>query len=195
MKKQLKLNDPILARLHNIVDMGLGFSAMMRLFERGSKEKLRDMLLNELPKLLHAKSEEQFKYLHSSFCHWGTKNVTLAEKYKGRQIMKAQRPASYGQIAKTLNVVLKVAVHYCHLPDYNRAVLISKWLNAALDTKMMAYIKPAGTATWPASIEQVDERRYAMLQRVVTNIIQTKHGGSISHVEFDDIYWEGLNRT
>lgn len=167
---------------------------MMRLFEEGSKVKLRDMILTKLPKFLDTKSKEQFMELHSCFCRWGVKNIILAEKTRGDIILKPRGPASYGQIAKTLDVVMKVVVHYCHLPNSNKAALISKWLNVALDTKMMAHIKPNGVIEWPKSIEQVDERRYSALQQVVTNIIKTKHEGSISCVEFDDVYWEGLNR-
>ncbi len=188
------MNDPGTARLHNIVDMSLGFSSMIRLFEEGSKVKLRNMILTELPKFLGTKSREQFMELHSYFRRWGIQNIILAEKTKGDKIVKPRGPASYGQIAKTLDVVMKVVVHYCHLPNSNKAALISKWLNAALDTKMMAHIKPTGAAEWPKSIEQVDERCYSTLQQVVTNIIKTKHEGGISRVEFDDIYWEGLNR-
>lgn len=194
MKKRLKLNEPDTARIHNIVDMSLGFSSMTRLFEEGSKVKLRDMILNELPKFLDIKSKEQFMELHSNFCRWGIQNIILAEKTKGDKVVKPRGPASYGQIAKTLNVVMKVVVHYCHLPDHNKAAMISKWLNAALDTKMMAYIRPSGIVEWPKSIEQVDEYRYAVLQEAAANIIKNKYGGGISLVEFDDVYWEGLNR-
>ncbi len=167
---------------------------MTRVFEEGSKVKLRDMILKELPKFLDTKSKEQFMKLHSNFCRWGIQNIILAEKTKGDKIVKPRGPASYGQIAKTLNVVMKVVVHYCHLPNSNKAALISKWLNAALDTKMMNFIRPASAVEWPKSIEQVDECLYATLQEVVSDIIETKHGSSISHVEFDDVYWEGLNR-
>ena len=194
MKKQIKLNDSNTARLHNIVDMSLGFSSMMRLFEEGSKVKLRGMILNELPKFLDTKSKEQYMELHSNFCRWGMQTIILAEKTKGDKVVKPRRPASYGQIAKTLDVVMKVVVHYCHLPNSNKAALISKWLNAALDTKMMDFIRPAGVVGWPKSIEQIDDTLYATLQEVVADIIETKHGGSISHAEFDDVYWEGLNR-
>lgn len=40
MKDQSELDDPEEIRLHNIIDMGLTFSAMIRLFEKGSKKKL-----------------------------------------------------------------------------------------------------------------------------------------------------------
>jgi len=194
VKRQVKLNDSRTAKIHNIVDMSLGFSSMIRLFEEGSKGKLRDMILNELPKILGTKSKDQYMELHSNFCRWGTKNIVLVKKTKGGEIVKPRRPASYGQIAKTIDVVMNVVVYYCHLPNSNRSAQISKWLNAALDTKMMGYIKPSGAVGWPSSIEQVDETIYETLQEVVANLIETKHDGNISHVEFDDVYWEGLNR-
>jgi hypothetical protein len=45
MKDQPKLNDPEKIRLRNIIDMGLAFSAMIRLFDNGSKEKFRKKCL------------------------------------------------------------------------------------------------------------------------------------------------------
>jgi hypothetical protein len=194
---QLKLNRPQDARLHNIIDMGLDFSAMIRLFEKKSKEKLGARILGEVQNVFGATSKEQFHDFHSSLCTWGTNNITLAERRKNGQVIKRAGPASYGQIAKTFDVVLKVTVYYCHLPDVERSELISKWLNAAVDTKMMAMLKkcyPVDVRPWPAAIEQVNSSIYAAIQETVRKFIQDKHGGSITPVQFDDIYWEALNR-
>lgn len=197
MKNQLKLNNPQDARLHNIIDMGLGFSAMIRLFAKDSKKKLRPRLLTDIQKIFGAESERHFKDIHASFCDWGTNNITLAERRKGGQVVKRAGPASYGQIAKTLDVVLNVAVYYCHLPNCEKSQEISGWLNAAVDTKMMALLKkcyPQDIRPRPATIHQVDRSAYMALQEIVRKFIREKHKGSITPVQFDDIYWEALNR-
>lgn len=194
---QLKLNRPQEARLHNIIDMGLDFSAMIRLFEKKSKEKLRARITGGIQDVFSAKSKEHFQDIHSSFCNWGTNNITLAEKRKNGQVIKRAGPASYGQIAKTFDVVLKVTVYYCYLPDVKRSELISKWLNAAVDTKMMAMLKKCyhtDVSPWPTAIEHVNSSIYSAIQETVRKFIQDKHGGSITPVQFDDIYWEALNR-
>jgi len=197
MNKQLKLNQPQDAKLHNIVDMGLDFSAMIRLFEKKSKEKLRARILGDIQNVFDAISEEHFRGIHSSLCIWGTNNIMLAERKKNGQIIKCAQPASYGQIAKTFDVVLKVTIYYCQLPDSEKSQLISKWLNAAVDTKMMAMLKkcyPEDLRPWPTTIEQVNSPIYIAIQEVVRKFIHDKHGGSITPVQFDDVYWEALNR-
>jgi len=188
MKTQLKLNDPQETRLHNIIDMGLGFSAMIRLFDKGTKRKLRKSMITMTKKVFLAKSEEEFKRLHSEFCQWGKKEIGLARK---------SGTASYGQIAKTLDVVLKVAVYYCHLPECGKSKQLSRWLNAAVDRRMMAMLKkyyPKAIEPWPSAIEQVDSGRYIKIQEIVRKFINERHNGSITPVQFDDIYWEALNR-
>ncbi|MFH1141067.1 MAG: hypothetical protein V1724_05245 [Chloroflexota bacterium] len=195
MEKYLKLKNAHEARLDNIIDMGLDFSAMIRLFERGSKRRLQARILDDLPKVFEAKSEKQFVDFHASFCNWGRETVMLAEKTKNGQITKKSGPASYGQIAKTLDVVLKVAVYYCHLPNCEKYQSISGWLNAAVDTKMMALLSkyyPEAIRPWPATIEKVDDYAYAVIQDTVRKFIKEKHSGSITPVQFDDIYFKAL---
>lgn len=188
MKTKLDLKEPLEAKLSNIIDMGLGFSGMIRLFKQGEKEKLHEELLSVVQKVFKTESEQQFREIHSSFCKWGTGNITLAKK---------QSKASYGQIAKTLNVVLKVAVYYCHLPSCEKSKGISRWLDAAVDTKMMEYLKERyreAIKRWPTAIEHVDEPDYREIQKAVRKHIRDKHEGKITPVQFDDIYWQALNR-
>lgn len=175
-------------RLHNIIDMGLTFSAMIRLFEKGSKKTLRRQILTKAKNVFEAKSEENFNIVHSSFCDWGVKNVLLAKK---------GTPTSYGQIAKTFDVVLKVTVYYCHLPNCEKSREISKYLNAAVDTKMMAMLGdyyPEDIRPWPTTVEQVDKTVYMKLQKIVRKFIKERHSNSILPVQFDDFYWKALNR-
>lgn len=179
------------------MDMGLEFSAMIRLFGKGSKEGLRKKILSEAKKMFEAKSEKDFIDIHSSFCSWGINNIFLAEKRRNGRILKKVFPASYGQIAKTLDVVLKVAIYYCHLPNCEKSQEISGWLNAAVDTKMMAMLRkyyPKDIQSWPITIEQVDRSTYVAIQRIVRKYIREKHKDTITPVQFDDIYWKVLNR-
>jgi len=184
-------------RLENIIDMGLGFSAMIRLFDKGSNRRLHKQILIEAQKIFIAESEEDFKTIHLRFCKWGVQQIILAEKRKNGQVIKKSGPASFGQVAKTLDVVLKVAVYYCHLPDCEKSQQISEWLNAAVDTKMMGMLKsyyPSDIVSWPKTIEQVDDPAYKSIQAIVRKFILERHKGGITPVQFDDIYWRKLNR-
>jgi len=198
MNNILKLNDARVARLHNIIDMGLGFSAMMRLYDTGSKYKFRTRILAEVERIFYAECEEELRDIHSDFCQWGENNITLAEKKrKDGRIIQEAGPASYGQIAKTFDVVLSVAIYYCHLPNCEKSQQISVWLNAAVDTKMMAFLKgyyPEAITPWPTTIKQVSNSTYIRIQETVRKFIKDRHDNGITPVQFDDIYWEALNR-
>ena len=184
-------------KLFNIVDMGLSFSAMIRLYEKKSKRKIRDNILKTLDKISSTDFEDQFEKYHECFCNWGIQNVVLAERVRNNRIIKQSGPASYGQIAKTLNVVLKVVVHYCYWPNQKKSKELSKWLHAAIDNKMMRLLKnayPDYFSRWPISVEAVDKKIYKKLQLLVKIFIKEKHDGKILPVNFDDIYWNILNR-
>lgn len=174
-------------RFENIVDVGLTASAMIRLFAKGTKEgKLRPRTVEALEQIFKAESEQEFGVIHSQFCQWGTSEIALARKNK---------PASYGQIAKTFNVVLKVAVYYCHLPECEKSKELSKWLQAAVDNRMMAKLRrryPLTMKPWPRTIEEVDKQKYEEIQRIVKKFIREVHEDSIIPVQFDDYYWREL---
>ena len=86
-------------RLCCLIDLGLNFSAMLRLYKKGSKEKFYKKVLSEIPSLLQSENEEQLQMTHSSICEWGVRNLPANERL-GR--------ASYGQIAKTLDVMSEI---------------------------------------------------------------------------------------
>ena len=175
-------------RLYNIIDMGLTFSAMMRLYDQGTKGKLRARMITTAKEVFEARSQEEFRRKHSEFCQWGTKGILLARK---------NCLASYGQVAKTLDVVLKVAVYYCHLPECEKSKQLSRWLNGAVDRKMMVMLKKhyrKAIEPWPRAIEQVDGPNYAKIQEIVRKFIRDEHQDSIVPVQFDDYYWQKLNR-
>jgi hypothetical protein len=195
LKKEF--SDPNKIKLFNIVDMGLSFSAMTRLYEKESKQIIHDNILKILDKISATDTAEQFENYHEHFCDWGVQNIVLAERVKGKQIIKESGPTSYGQIAKTLDVVLKVVVHYCHWPNHNKSKELSKMLHAAVDNKMMRLLKKeySGYFThWPMSVEAVDKYLYLELQKLVQKFIEEKHNGKILPVHFNDIYWNILNR-
>lgn len=184
-------------KLFNIVDMGLSFSAMMRLYEKQSKERLRGKILQLLNEIYLTESRGQFDEYHEHFCEWGTHNIVLAKRVRNNRIIKASGPASYGQIAKTLDVVLKVVIHYCHLPNPLKSNNISEWLHAAIDNKMMNFLRsvyPKSFENWPRNVEAVDKGKYKKLQGLVKTFIKEKYEGRIIPVNFDDIYWNILNR-
>jgi len=185
-------------RFENIIEMGLGFSTMIRLFKKGSTEELHCQIVKKTAEdIFNAKSREDFAQIHSEFCDWGTSNIFLAEKKRNGRIIKKSKLASYGQIAKTLDVTLKAAVYYSHLPNCERSKRISEWLNAAVDTKMMAMLRkeyPHEIESWPYTIENVDKSNYVKIQKLVRKFIEKKHQRQITPVQFDDIYWNKLNR-
>jgi len=128
----------------------------------------------------------------------GSQEHPPSRKEKERTNHKEFAPASYGQIAKTFDVVLKVTVYYSHLPNCEKSRVISGWLNAAVDTKMMAMLKrcyPKALQPWLSTVEQVGREDYKKFpHKVVRRFIAEKHCGKILLVQFDDIYWKILNR-
>jgi hypothetical protein len=195
--KNLQLKTPSEVKLRNIVDMGLSFAAMMRVFNEGSKTKLQNKIISEIENVFKVRTEQELKTIHANLCNWGMDNIKTAARKKDGKIVKPVGTASYGQIAKTLDVVFGVVIYYCHLPDSSRAQTISKWLYAAVDTKMMNFLKNKyrnDIKVWPTTIEQVDRHLYLAIQSTVRKHIELEHDGKITPIEFDDIYWEALNR-
>lgn len=175
-------------RLRCLIDLGLNFSGMLRLYKARSKQKLYAKLLSEIPSVLGAEGEKQFQMRHLSICEWGEKNLPTNGD---------PGYASYGQVAKTLDVVLKVVIDYGHMPDCIRAKQLSPWLNSAIDNKMMKMLKreyPGAIARWPTSIRRVTKDKYLAIQSLVRRFNLEKHDNQITPVQFDDLYWWCLNK-
>jgi len=183
-----KCDGPAEIRARNVIHMGLNFSAMLRLYSPGSKKQLHERIHSARKQLFEAESQEAFTRWHSSICGWGIGNIVLRSH---------DAFASYGQIAKTLDVVLKVAVYYCHLPDCAGSARLARWLNAAVDTRMMAMLRrcyPDAIKPWPVAVQEVDSReRCEAIQGLVRRYINEKHP-CITPVQFDDIYYWKLNK-
>jgi len=185
------------ARIRNIIDMAFGFSAMTRVFKEKSTEKTVNKLNKALSQITYLTNDKEFADFHDGFCRWFTRETWTAERKKGGKIFKKSGHASYGQGAKVLDVALKVYVYYCHLPDPETAERITQWLNSAIDTKMMKYLKKGpdkeAKSITATAIEDVNKRTYVILQKLVLKDIERKFPTRILPVQWDDIKWRELN--
>ena len=173
-------------KIHNMVDMGLRFSGMMRLYKKDSKQTLINKILKMLPKISTVDSKENYEKLHGSFCRWAMKNISPTGKNK------AGDSISYGQVAKTFDVTLSVLVYYCGWPNKTKSLELLKWIHAAVDNDMMKYLKKRykdDIKKWPKSIKQVDRRTYLELQDIVKRFIKEKDPEIKLPVQFEDKYW------
>ena len=180
----------------NVIDMAITFSAMNRVFEEGSKQKIMQKLENSLGLLQSVDGNESFEKIHSEFCEWFINNVSTAEKVLKNKKIKKSQSASYGQAAKVLNIATKVYTYYCQLPDCKSAVKLLPVLHAAVDTQMMKnlikeYPKENISAV---TIEAISKSEYLILQKLVTKHIEDKFNKLILPVQYDDIIWYRLNR-
>jgi len=135
---------------------------------------------------LDIKNEDAFKSLHQNFCYWMMENIKTAKRRKN------DKP-SFGQAAKVADIILKVAVYYCHLCKSD----ILHYLNTAVDTPILKHIKKKSAMTELRGIQtvaQIDESLYYLLQKQILNEIDEVFGGKILAVQYDDIIWRSLNR-
>jgi len=172
------------AKTKNIIDMAIGFSAMTRVFEKKSTEKIVNKFESTLPQITSLQNDRAFQNLHDDFCQWFTQNIKTAKK---------SSPASYGQGAKVLDVALKVYVYYCRLPDPKTAEQTAKWLHAAIDTEMLKHLKKYDKGIPDSEAKVVDKDTYGTLQELVRRDIKRRFKDSILPVQWDDIVWRELN--
>lgn len=174
------------ARTKNIIELCLGFSAMTRVFAKGSEDLVLPRLEEFVAALDSVQRMEDFEPLHAEFCDWFTRTLRTAPKQYKNGGTKPSCACSYGQAAKVLDVAAKVYVHYCGLPSPEGANRLLPLLHAALDTHMMDALGVVAT------LQQIGVAEYQDLQRRVARAI----GDSNVHpVEFDDVMWRRLNRT
>ena len=183
-------------RAKNVVDMAVTFTAMIRVFEKDSKQKIVDRLEKSLAKLDGVSSEKEFNGVHSEFCEWFVKNIATASKTLKNKKEKKSQPASYGHAAKVFDIAVKVYVHYCHLPNCETAVILLPLLHGAVDTPIMKNLKSKypNTGIKSETIESVGKSEYDALQRLVAKHIQEEFKSDIFPVQYDDIMWHRLNR-
>jgi len=180
----------------NVIDMAITFSAMHRLFKKGSKQKIAAKLECSFGMLASCDDKTSFEKIHSEFCDWFIKNVSTAEKKMKNKKTKASQAASYGQAAKVFDVAAKVYVYYCHFPCFKPFEKLLPMLHAAVDTLMMKNLKKKypDEKIKAETIEAVDKYGYYTLQKLVTKHIKDEYADSILPVHYDDIMWHQLNR-
>ena len=180
-------------RFEGIVNMSVTYSGMLRNFKEGSKEKLSNQLMKTAESLFNVTSEKQFAELHSEFCLWGTSNILVAERRRKEKSTKHETPASYGQIAKALDVALKIAVYYCQLPDSETSTILYRFLYAPVDVGMMKGLQekyPEDIRPWPVKLSNVQKEDYLKIQELVHRDIIESHRGLITPAQYSDVYWK-----
>jgi hypothetical protein len=186
-------------RVAFIIDMGVDWSGMIRVFVEDTREKLVEKIMHDLAeKVFNVGSREEYVRIHTDFCDWGTRNIDQAERIRNKKVIVEKAKASYGQIAKTLDVTLKVAVYYCHLPDCEQSRRICQWLNAVVDTDMMGKLQeafPDTTPPLPTSIKKVDKIAYDKIQSLVRESIKREHNNAITPPQWEDIHWAEATTT
>jgi len=181
----------------NIIEMAVSFSAMGRVFEKGSTEKIKTKIEDCLEDFLKLNSKQDYSNKHIEFCEWFTRNIKTAEKQKNGVLIKNTQYASWGQAAKVIDIVLKVCIYYCELPSYEASLKILPWLNGAIDTQILTDLKTRHNSSiflTTFTIESIDRSKYGELQKMIYSDIESKYNGSIFPVQYDDIIWRELNR-
>ena len=64
----------------NIIDMALTFTAMMRVFSEGSKDRIASKFEELCPQLTTVKSKDDYEQIHTSFCDWFVGEIKTAHK-------------------------------------------------------------------------------------------------------------------
>ena len=180
----------------NIIDMAVTFTAMIRVFEKGSKASIIKLLKEAFANLSEIKSQADYDKIHSEFCqNFSAKIKTAEKKLKNGTIIKST-PASFGHAAKVIDIVIKVYVHYSNLPDINTSNLIKPFLKGAIDTPILNYLRKKYDCKdiSASNIQSIDQKQYETLQNFVNRDIHELYGNSILSVEYDDILWNELNR-
>ncbi|MCL5745571.1 MAG: hypothetical protein M1541_16875 [Acidobacteria bacterium] len=174
------------AKIKNIIELGLDFSAMTRVFAGGSYDSIVERLEGFVSKLRCVGHKEEYEHLHAEFCQWFTERVCTARKQFKNGTSRPSCACSYGQAAKVLDVAAKVYVYYCGLPSAEIANRLIPLLHAALDTKMMEHLGVS------ASLLEIDRRAYADLQ---ARAVRAIGDSGIHPVQYDDVIWRRLNRS
>lgn len=178
----------------NIIEMALGFTAMIRIFSKGSKPRIEAKLEEFFSRLAEVRTRADYQARHRSFCEWFTRKIRTAEKRLKNGKVQPSQPSSYGQAAKVLDIAIKVYVYYCAQPTVQTAQRILPFLNGAVDTPIMKYLRKSKctTATIRATtIKEVDETEYQALQALV---LAESCARKMHPVQYDDLMWRQLNR-
>jgi len=181
------------AKKQNIIDMAVGYTAMMPLFQERSADLINEKLADLFEGLDRISSDQDFSNMHRDFCQWFVKTIRL---------VKTEEPPSYGHAAKVLDLALKVYVYYCKMPDPAKAEFLMPRLNGAIDTPILRYLfkklEDIYRESFPPhylwTIKMIDKENYELLQKVIRQDISDSFDDNISPVQYDDIMGRRLNR-
>ncbi|NQT84380.1 hypothetical protein HQ563_15250 [bacterium] len=184
-------------KMQNIIEMAVSFSAMQRVFEKGSIEKIKAKLNNCIDEFLNLSTKQEYQRKHKEFCAWFTRNIRTAERKKDGRIIKRSQYASWGQAGKVIDIVLKVCIYYCNLACAEVSSKTIPWLNGAIDSRILKDLKKrynSSIISQASTIEDIDKATYEELQQMINTDIKKSFNGEISPVQYDDIKWRELNR-
>ncbi|MBN2419351.1 MAG: hypothetical protein JXL81_08205 [Deltaproteobacteria bacterium] len=181
------------AKLQNIIDMAIGYTAMMPLFQAHSADLIKDKLADLFEGLDRISSDQDFSSIHDDFCQWFVKTIRLAKKGE---------PSSYGHAAKVLDLALKVYVYYCRMPNPAKAESLTPRLNGTIDTPILRYLfkklDNIYSESYPThyfwTITMIAKEDYDLLQRIVRQDIRDSFDNNILPVQYDDIMGLQLGR-
>ena len=178
----------------NIIDMAIGFTAMMPLFQERSVDLIKEKLADFFEDLARISFEQDFNKMHRDFCQWFVKTIRLA---------KTEEPSSYGHAAKVLDLSLKVYVYYCRMPSPAKAKSLMPRLNGAIDTQILRHLfkklEDICRKSYPPrylwTIAIIDKEDYDLLQKIIRQDIRDSFDDNILPVQYDDIMGRRLNRV
>ena len=181
------------AKKQNIIDMAVGFTAMMPLFQERSADLIKEKLVDLFEGLDRISSDQDFSKMHRDFCQWFVKTIRLA---------KTEEPSSYGHAAKVLDLALKVYVYYCKMPSPSKAESLMPRLNGAIDTPILRHLfkklEDIYSKSYPPhylwTIKMIDREDYDLLQKVIRQDIRDSFDDKLSPVQYDDIMGRRLDR-
>ena len=180
------------AKKQNIIDMAVGLTTEMGLFQGRSVDLVKEKLADLFEGLDRIGSEQDFSKIHRDFCQWFVQTIRLA---------KTEEAPSFGHAAKVLDFALKVYVYYCNMPCPEKAESLLPRLNGAIDTPILHHLfkkleviygKSHSRDSW--TIKMVDKETYDLLQKVIRQDVRDSFDDNISPVQYDDIMGWSLNR-
>ena len=178
-------------RVKTIVGMAVGFTTMMRFFEKGSVRIIEGMVEEVLSKLPAIGDQREFDGLHDAFCDNFVKTIHSSRSQDGEY-----PSASYGQAAKVLDVALKACVDYCQLPDVATSKRLLPFLHAGIDTYILDELKKREKGAFKVwSLQEIDRDMYLRLQDAVIRHIEDEFNGEISRVVYDNIIWRRATKS
>ena len=181
------------AKKQNIIDMAVGFTAMMPLLQERSADLIKEKLADLLEGLDRISSDQDFSKMHRDFCQWFVKTIRLA---------KTEEPSSYGHAAKVLDLALKVYVYYCKMPSPSKAESLMPRLNGAIDTPILRHLfkklEDIYSKSYPPhylwTIKMIDWEDYDLLQKVIRQDIRDSFKDKLLPVQYNDIMGRRLDR-